>query len=83
MASLPTGQQGQGFGMLATMGAKLALKAALSVLLNSRNLIDHIAAAAYREETNLDFAKLSPADKALWVNRVQSVIRATSGTVGI
>ena len=82
MASLPAGP-GQGFGSLATMGAKLALKAALSVLLNSRNLIDHIAAAAYQEETNLEFSKLSAGDKALWINRVQSVIRAASGTVGL
>lgn len=76
-------QQGPGFGALAMKGAQLTIKVALNMVLNNRPLIDHIASQAYMDETGGRWDKLSAGDRALWSNRVQSVIRAVSGTVGL
>ena len=81
MANLPPGNKGPGLGALSSMAGKMVLKAALTVLLNTKSIVDHLAAEAYRDETDLEFSKLSASEKALWVNRVQSVIRAASSTV--
>lgn len=75
---------GPGFGALAITGAKLTLKVALNMVLNNRQLIDYVASKLYTDETGLDdWAKLKPADKAIWLQRVQSTIVALSGTVGL
>ena len=80
----PPQQPQQGFSAFAAMGAKMALKAALNLVLNNRNLIDHIAGRMYEDETmKNDWAKKTPADRALWHQRVQSVILGLSGIVGL
>jgi len=82
-APTPTGG-GPGFGALAITGAKLTLKVALNMVLNNRQLVDYVASRLYEDETGQhDWAKLKPADKAIWLQRVQSTIVALSGTVGL
>lgn len=86
MASAPTygGRGGGGFGDLAITGAKLTLKVALNMVLNNRQLIDYVASRLYEDETaSQDWKQLKPADKAIWIQRVQSTITALSGTVGL
>lgn len=84
MASAPTYGGGQGFGALAVTGAKLTLKVALNMVLNNRQLIDYVASRLYEDETSSqDWKQLKPADKAIWLQRVQSTIVALSGTVGL
>lgn len=82
MADLPSGKS-PGLGSLGGMAAKLMLKASLTMLLNTKSITDYLAAKAYNDETGLDFKRLAPSDKALWVNRVQSIIRAASDTVSL
>lgn len=80
----PTGTGGPGFGALALTGTKLALKVALNMVLNNRQLIDYVASKLYEDETGQqDWAKLKPPDKAIWIQRVQSTVMALSGTVGL
>lgn len=76
-------QQGPGLGALAMKGAALTIKVALNMALNNRSIVEHIASQAYTDETGGRWDKLSPGDKALWSARVQSVIRAVSGVVGL
>lgn len=78
-----TAQQGNSFGALTMKSAQLAIKFALNTVLGNRSLMDYIASQAYEEETGAHWSKLPLADKALWNNRVQSVIRAISSTVGL
>lgn len=83
MASPPQ-QGGPGLGAFAMSGARFALKAALNVVLANRPLIDHIASRMYEDEVmKSDWSKKSPADRAIWHQRVQSAIVALSGTLGI
>lgn len=84
MANAPIGTGGQGFGALAITGAKLTLKVALNMVLNNRQLIDYVASRLYEDETGShDWKDLKAADKAIWLQRVQSTIVALSGTVGL
>ena len=86
MAQPPTytGGGGPGFGALAATGAKLTIKVALSMVLNNRQLIEYVASKLYEDETGQhNWSKLTPADKAIWLQRVQSTIVALSGTVGL
>lgn len=68
-------------GVFGAMAGRMAIKAALTMLLNTKSIVDYLAAEAYHDETGLDFARLSVTDKVLWCNRVQSVIRAAGNTV--
>lgn len=85
MANAPTHGGGtQGLGALAVTGAKLTLKVALNMVLNNRQLIDYVASRLYEDETgSRDWKDLKPAEKAIWLQRVQSTIVALSGTVGL
>jgi hypothetical protein len=75
---------GPGLGALAVTGAKLTLKVALNMVLNNRQLIDYVASRLYEDEMgSQDWKQLKPADKAIWLQRVQSTIVALSGTVGL
>lgn len=78
-----TGQGGGGLGQLTMKSAQLAIKFALNMVLGNRELMNYIASQAYSEETGGKWEKLSTAEQALWNNRVQSVIRAVSATVGL
>lgn len=84
MANAPTRGEsaGPGLGALAATGAKLTIKVALSMVLNNRQLIDYVASKLYEDETGShDWKQLKPADRAIWLQRVQSVVTALSGTV--
>lgn len=85
MANAPTHPGGgPGLGALAITGAKLTLKVAFNMVLNNRQLIDYVASRLYEDETGQhDWSKLKPADRAIWIQRVQSTIVALSGTVGL
>lgn len=84
MAQPPQQGGGPGLGAFAIMGTRMALKIALNMVLNNRNLIDHIASQMYADETMKgDWSKKQPADRAIWHQRVQSAIVALSGTVGV
>lgn len=85
MANPPTHPgRGPGLGDIAITGAKLTVKVALNMTLNNRQLIDHVASRLYEDETGqTDWKQLRPADKAIWIQRVQSTIVALSGTVGL
>jgi len=85
MANAPTTPGGgPGLGALAVTGAKLTLKVALNMVLNNRQLIDYVASRLYEDETGQqDWKQLKPADRAIWLQRVQSTIVALSGTVGL
>lgn len=62
----------------------MTLKVALNMVLNNRQLIDYVASRLYEDETaSQDWKQLKPADKAIWIQRVQSTITALSGTVGL
>lgn len=74
---------GAGLGALGSMAAKMMLKTSLTVLLNTKPIVDYLASEAYHDETGKDFAKLSITDKTIWTNRVQSVIRAAGNTVKV
>lgn len=76
-------QQGNSFGALTMKSAQLAVKFALNMVLSNRQLMEYIASQAYTDETGGKWDKLPIAEKALWSNRVQSTIRAISGTVGL
>jgi hypothetical protein len=79
MATSPI--KGAGFGALGGMAMRLGLKAALTMLLNTKHIMDYLAAEVYRDETGKEFDKLPVLEKTLWCNRVQSVIRAAMNTV--
>ncbi len=74
--------QGAGLGALGGMFARMAFKTSLTVLLNAKPIIDHLAAEAYFEETGKEFSKLSVVDRTIWTNRVQSIIRAAAAHLG-
>ncbi len=72
-----------GLGALGGMAAKLALKTTLSLLQGNRGIMEYLAAEAYHDETGHEFTKLNVSDRALWVNRVQSIMRAISDKVSL
>lgn len=71
------------FGALAMSGAKLTLKMALNAVLNNRQLVDHIASRLHEDEADgVAWASLKAPQKAIWIQRVQSVVLALGESVG-
>lgn len=62
----------------------MTLRVVLNMVLGNRALIDHLAGRVYEDETlKHDWEKKQPADKAIWLQRVQSTITALVGTLGV
>lgn len=78
-------QRGGGnLGEVALTGAKWTVKFALKMLLDNRQLIEHVASSLYADETGrTDWARLQPPERAIWLQRVQSVILALSSRVNV
>lgn len=67
-----------GFGV---MGAKLALKAAIMVVMNNAAIVEHVAGVMYWNELGKEFAKAGD-QRQLWITRARSALQGLSETVG-
>lgn len=74
---------GGGFGALAMSTAKLTIKMALNSITSQPRIIGYAAERLYVEETGGDWSKVNNNERALWQQRVRSVIQALSDTVAL
>lgn len=75
----PTG--GGGFGALTMAAAKMTLKVALNTAVSNNRVINYAASKMYVDETGGVWESLSVNDRAIWMNRVRSVILAVADTI--
>ena len=77
-----TAAHGSPLGALA-VAAKLTLKVALGSVRDNRALTAHLAQRLYEEETlREDWAKLPANERAVWLQRVHTVIGALVASIG-
>lgn len=74
---------GGGFAALAMGTAKLTLKVALNSITSNPNIMSYAAGRLYADEVGGDWDKVKPAERALWQQRVRSVIAALSETIAL
>ena len=80
--STPT-KNSQGFGALLMGATKMTLRAALNNVVANTQIIDYVASKMYVEETNGDWSKVSVAERALWQQRVRSVVFGLVDTIAV
>lgn len=80
MANPPTAG-GSGLGALTMAAAKMTLKVALNTAVSNSRVVNFAASRMYSDETGGDWAKLDANGRAIWMQRVRSVILAVAETV--
>lgn len=80
MAS-PSDNGGSGLG-LALMGGKMVLRIAISSVITNQTIIEYIASSMHRDESGGDgWKKLQLMERAVWMERARSSLRALMDTV--
>lgn len=79
----PTKPGGPGLGALLMGATKLTLRAALNNVTANSNIINYVAGKMYADETGGDWGKVSVAERALWQQRVRTVVVALADTVAL
>ncbi len=80
---MPTPPSGGGLGALTMAAAKMTLKVALNTAVSNNRVINYAASRMYSDETGGDWAKLDANGRAIWCQRVRSVILAVADTVPV